>query len=59
MNKKGVKNGQVYNSSGHYNTIDASDIVDFHKYLMTENNVKYCLDLLSKCLLRYCVLVDH
>lgn len=40
MNKKGVKNGQVYNSSGHYNTIDASDIVDFHKYLMTENNVK-------------------
>ena len=43
----------MYDFSVDYNTIDFSDIVDIHKYLMTQSNVKYCLDLLSKCLLRY------
>ena len=28
-------------------------MIDIHKYLMKKNNIKYCLDLLRKCLLDY------
>ena len=33
-------NGNVYNFSVDYNTIDKSDILSIHKYLMTKNNIK-------------------
>ena len=33
-------NGNVYDFSIDYNSIDKSDILKFHKYLMTKNNIK-------------------
>ena len=33
-------NGNMYDFSVDYNTIDKSDILNTHKYLMTKNNVK-------------------
>ena len=33
-------NGNVYNFSVDYNSIDKSDILNIHKYLMTKNNIK-------------------
>ena len=33
-------NGNVYNFSLDYSTIDKSDILNIHKYLITKNNVK-------------------
>ena len=33
-------NGNVYNFSVDCNSIDKSDILSFHKYLMTKNNEK-------------------
>ena len=33
-------NGNLYNFSVDYNSIDKSDILDIHKYLMTKNNIK-------------------
>ena len=33
-------NGNVYNFSGDYNSIDNSDILNIHKHLMTKNNIK-------------------
>ena len=33
-------NGIVYDFSVDYNSIDKSDIVNIHKYLMTKNNIK-------------------
>ena len=33
-------NGNVYDFSLHYNSIDKSDISNIHKYLMTKNNIK-------------------
>ena len=33
-------NGNVYNFSVNYNSIDKSDILKIHKYLMTKNNIK-------------------
>ena len=51
--------GNVCNFSVDYNAIDTSDILKIHKYLMLKNNMKYCLDLLNKCLLDYKVLVDY
>ena len=33
-------NGNVYDFSVDYNSIDKSDILNIHKYLMTENNLK-------------------
>ena len=33
-------NGNVYNFSVGYNSIDKSDILVFHKYLMNKNNIK-------------------
>ena len=32
-------NGNVYNFSVDYNSIDKSDILNIHKYLMTKNNI--------------------
>ena len=46
-------NGNVYNVSEDYNSIDKSNILNFHKYLMTKNNIKQCLALLYKCFLYY------
>ena len=36
-----------------YNSIDKSDILNIHKYLMTKDNIKQCSALLNKCLLYY------
>ena len=33
-------NGNVYNFSVDYNSVDKSDIINIHKYLMTKNNIK-------------------
>ena len=33
-------NGNVYDFSGDYNSIDKFDILNIHKYLMTKNNIK-------------------
>ena len=33
-------NGNVYTFSVDYNSIEKSDILNIHKYLMSENNVK-------------------
>ena len=33
-------NGNVYDFSGDYNSIDKSDMLNIHKYLMTKNNIK-------------------
>ena len=36
-------NGNVYDFSGDYKSIDKSDILNIHKYLMTKNNIMYSL----------------
>ena len=43
-------NGNVYDFSVDYNSIDKSDILNIHKYLMTKNNVQ---PYLSNCLLYF------
>ena len=48
-------NGNVYDFSVNYSSIDKSDILNIHKYLMTKNNIKWCLTLLNKCSLYYLV----
>ena len=35
-----VSNGNVYDFSIDYNSIDKSDILNTHKYLITKNNIK-------------------
>ena len=35
-------NGNVYDFSVNYNSIDKSDIFNIYKHLMTENNIKWC-----------------
>ena len=35
-------NGYVYNFSVDYDTIDTSNIINIHKYLMRKNDTKYC-----------------
>ena len=42
-------NGNVYDFSVDYNSVDKSDILNIHKNLMTKNNIK----LFSYCLLYY------
>ena len=49
--KKAGLNGYVNGFYVDYSTIDDSDIVDIHKYLMKKHNVKYCLDLSKRLLL--------
>ena len=46
-------NGNVYDFSVDYNSVDKSDILNIHKNLMSKNNIK----LFSYCLLYYWVLV--
>ena len=38
--RKVFLNGNVYDFSVDYNSIDKSDILNIHKYLMTKNNIK-------------------
>ena len=45
-------NENVYDFSVDYNSINKSDILNIHKYLMITNNIKYSA-LLNKCLLYY------
>ena len=45
-------NGNEYDLSVDYISIDKSDILTIHKYLMTTNNMKQCL----VCLLYYYIL---
>ena len=42
--KKTVLNGYVYKFSVDYNTIDAGNIIDLHKYLMKKHYTKHSLD---------------
>ena len=51
-------NGNVYDFSIDYNSIDKSDILNIHQYLMSKNNIKWFLALLNKFLLYYWVLVN-
>ena len=44
MKKTGL-NGYVYDFSVDYDAIAVDDILDIHKYLMENNNIKRCLDL--------------
>ena len=45
-------NGNVYDFSLDYNSIDYSDILNIHKYLMIKNNIRIiCSAFLKKCLL--------
>ena len=46
-------NGNVYDVSVDYNSIDKSDTLNIHKYFMTKNNIKYCF----ACLLHHWVSV--
>ena len=43
----------VYSFLVDYNSVDKSDMLNIHKYLMTKNNIKYS----SVCLLYYWALV--
>ena len=36
-------NGNIYDFSVDYNSIDKSDILNIHKYLMTNNNIMFSL----------------
>ena len=49
-------NGNMYDFSVDYNSIDKSNILNILKYLMTKNKIKYCSALSNKCLLYYWVL---
>ena len=46
--KKTELNGYVYDSSVDYDAIAVDDILDIHKYLMKNHDIKWCLDLQSK-----------
>ena len=52
MKKTGL-NGYMLDFSVSYNTIKFSNIVDIHKYLMKNFNIKQCLQYLNKDLLQY------
>ena len=51
--QKAGLNGYVYEFSVHYNIIDASNVINIHKYLMKKHDIKLCLELLKNCLLYY------
>ena len=46
-------NENVYDFSVDYKSIDKSDILNIHKYLMNNNNIKQCSALSNKCLMYY------
>ena len=41
-------NGNVYDVSVDYNSIEKSDILNIHKYLLTKNDIKKCPALLLR-----------
>ena len=45
----------IYDISFDYNSIDKSNILNIHQYLIAKNSTKWCLRLLEKCLLSYWV----
>ena len=45
--------GNVYDFSVDFNSINKSEILNLHRYLMTKNNIKQCSVLLKKCLMYY------
>ena len=51
-------NGKMYDFSVYYTSIDKSDLLNIHKYLMIKNDIKKCPALLIKWLLSYCLLVN-
>ena len=51
-------NGNVNDFLVDYNSIDKSNILNIHKYLMIKSNKKQCLPLLNKSLLYYLVIVN-
>ena len=53
--KQAGLNGYVYKFSVDY-VIDNGNIIDIHKFLMKLRGIKWCLDLLQKCLLYYCIM---
>ena len=53
--KQAELNGYVYKFSVDY-VIDNGNIIDIHKFLMKLRGIKWCLDLLQKCLLYYCIM---
>ena len=50
MKKTGL-NRYVYDFNIDYNAIAVDNILDIHKYLMKQHDIKYCLSLFKKCLL--------
>ena len=40
-------NGNVYGFSVDHNSVDISDILIIHKYLITKNKIKYCLFIIK------------
>ena len=53
MSREVSLNRNMYDFSVDCNSIDKSDILNIHKYLMKRNIIKYFLALLKKCLLYY------
>ena len=51
-------NGNVYDFSAEYNSLDKSDILNIHNHLMRKNKIKKCSALPNRCLFRYYVLVN-
>ena len=45
--------GNMYDFSVDYNSIDKSEILNINRYLMTKNNIKQCSTFLNKYLLYY------
>ena len=58
MKKTGLDTRCLHNFSVDFNSSDVDDILNRHKYLMTKDDIKYGIDLLSIRLLCYCI-VDH
>ena len=48
-----ILNENVYDFSVDYNSLDNSEILSVHEYLMIKNNIKQCSALLKKCFLYY------
>ena len=51
-------NDTIYDFSVHYSAIQREGILHIHEYLMKNNNINYCLNLLNKLSLHYLVQVD-
>ena len=53
-----ILDGNVNDFLVDYNSIDKSNILNIHKYLMIKSNKKQCLASLNKSLLYYLVIVN-